>query len=59
MVDGELLFDMFSAEVGHPFIASRGKLTQSVNLMFGVNPAALVFVIVAFAGAGRRGPETW
>lgn len=52
-IAGHFLFDMFSAEVGHQFIASQGKLTQSVNLMFGVNPAALVFVIVAFVGGGR------
>lgn len=42
---GHFFLDLLDIEVGHQFIASGGVLTHSVNVMFGMNPAAFAYVL--------------
>lgn len=43
-ITGRFIFDLVDVELGHQFIASEGELTHSVNLTFGMNPAAVIYV---------------
>ncbi len=44
-IGGHFFFDLLDLEVGHQFIASGGALTHSVNVMFGLNPAAITYAL--------------
>ncbi|MFO0615227.1 MAG: hypothetical protein U0414_21725 [Polyangiaceae bacterium] len=50
-VGGHFLFDLLDIELGHQFLASEGQLSQSVNLTFGTNPAAVVYAFARFLGS--------
>jgi len=43
-IGAHFLADMVDVEVGHQFVSSQGRLTQTVTLTVGVNPAAFVFM---------------
>jgi hypothetical protein len=40
-----ILADMASLELGHQFVNYGGEMHHSFNIMFGVNPAAFVYVL--------------
>lgn len=50
-IGGHFLFDLLDIELGHQFLASDGRLSQSVNLTFGTNPAAVVYAFARFLGS--------
>ncbi|MFO0547273.1 MAG: hypothetical protein U0271_02735 [Polyangiaceae bacterium] len=46
-LQGKFFADILSLEVGHQLIYADGDFHQSVNVMFGVNPASFLFLIVS------------
>lgn len=50
-IGGHFFFDLLDVEFGHQFLANRGELTHSLNLTFGMNPAAAIYVFARFLGS--------
>jgi hypothetical protein len=40
--------DLLNAEIGHQFLSSRSHLTQSLTFTLGVNPAAIIFMVLDY-----------
>lgn len=45
-VGGHFFSDMFDVEVGHQFLSTSGKLSQSIIGTIGINPAAVIYLFV-------------
>lgn len=45
-IGGHFFSDMFDVELGHQFLSTEGRLSQSVTFTVGMNPGAVLYLIL-------------
>lgn len=45
-VGGHFFSDLFNLEIGHQFLSTGGKLSQSIVANIGANPAAVIYLLL-------------
>ncbi len=45
-IGGHFFSDMLNLELGHQFVSTNGRLSQSITATAGTNPAAVIFLVL-------------